>query len=245
MLDSFLAKQQAGGGTQKSHDFTIHFDPPIMLKDTNRNYEAALNKLTTMNYSWYNIRAQYSNNKLKWKKTQDSGWKTLTFTDGMYDYKTINDVLQSQIKTDKPLVRLYFDSSIFRTVLILEDVEIDFREGDFADLLGFEKKIFSGGENVSKSIPNITRNVDWVYIHCDLITREVRNVGADVLFSLSTSTLQISYPFSEEPRRLEWHPVNKKLIQSIRVYVTDGRNNSLDMNDMDMAFSLFIREVEK
>ena len=31
LLDSQLAKQQKGVGTQRSHDFTIRFDEPIFL----------------------------------------------------------------------------------------------------------------------------------------------------------------------------------------------------------------------
>ena len=48
--------------------------------------------------------------------------------------------------------------------------------------------------------------------------------------------------FHEEPYRLEWHPVNKSQIDSIRVWVTDGRNNLLDLNGIDVALSLIIEE---
>lgn len=52
-------------------------------------------------------------------------------------------------------------------------------------------------------LPDIKRSVDWVFIHCDLITRAAKDVPPDVLYSLSTSNRQISYPFKEEPYRLE------------------------------------------
>ena len=52
-LDSQLAKQQKRVGTQRSYDFTICFDKPIVL-DKNKNYKAALNEVVTMSYSWYN-----------------------------------------------------------------------------------------------------------------------------------------------------------------------------------------------
>ena len=52
-------------------------------------------------------------------------------------------------------------------------------------------------------LPDIKRSVYWVFIHSDLITRAAKDVPPDVLYSLSTSNRQISYPFKEEPYRLE------------------------------------------
>ena len=95
---------------------------------------------------------------------------------------------------------------------------------------------------VMAKVPNITRGVDWVYLHCDLISRRAKNVSSDVLYSFSTSDLRVSYPFRKEPRRLEWQPVNTSDINSIRVWVTDGRNNILDLNGTDVAISLMIEE---
>lgn len=42
---------------------------------------------------------------------------------------------------------------------------------------------------------------------------------------------------------LEWHLVNKSQIDSVRIRVTDGRNNILDLNGIDGALSIMI-EVE-
>ena len=244
LLDSQIAKQQ--NSNKKSHDFTIRFDPPIIL-DKNKNYKAALNELVTMSYSWYNVRAVYGNNTLKWKKKSDSSWKTTTFPDGMFTYDDINSFMQKKLgkvdpsdKDSDELFTLFFDSTVYRAVILL-----GLSSGSFADLLGFEKKVLDQTMNNSKFVPNITRGVDWVFIHCDLITREVKNVGSDVLISLPTSTRKICYSFSKEPMRLCWHTVNKNSIQSIRVYVTDGRNGILDMNNLDLAISIFLEKEDK
>ena len=90
--------------------------------------------------------------------------------------------------------------------------------------------------------PNITRSVDWVFLHCDLISRRANDVPSDVLYSFSTTGLQVSYPFQKEPYRLEWHPVNKSEINSIRIWVTDGRDNPLDLNGIDVAVSIMIEK---
>ena len=132
--------------------------------------------------------------------------------------------------------------SIYRVmILIHNDYELDFSQGNFGELLGYGKNVLSG-DNVERKVPNITRGVDWVYLHCDLISRRTNNVPSDVLYSFSTSDLRVSYPFRKEPRRLEWQPVNKSFISEIRVWVTDGRNNILDLNGTDIAISLMIEE---
>ena len=94
LLNSSLAKLQRTGAAQVSHDFTINFQPPIKLDSG--NYKASLNKLITMSYSWYNIDDTFDNNKIRWRKKSEE-WQTLTFPNGMYDYKDINSFLQTQI----------------------------------------------------------------------------------------------------------------------------------------------------
>ena len=247
LLDSSLAKQQRKG--QKSHDFTIHFNPPIEL-DPRKKYKAALNELITMSYSWYNIAEAYGNNKIKWRKNTGD-WQTLTFPDGMYDYKGITSFLQSKTGFIDPndedkgrIFDLYFDFTIYRIVILMaKDYELDLTDGGFASLLGFEKKILKNETNFTgEMIPDITRSVDWVFLHCDLISRRVNDVQNDVLYSFSTTNLQVSYPFEKEPRRLQYHPVNKTRIDSVRVWVTDGRNNILDLNGVDVALNIMIEE---
>ena len=247
LLDSSLAKLERGGERNVSHDFTVKFHPPIELGE--ENYKAALNRLITMSYSWNNIDSRYDNNKIRWKKKTEQAWKTLTFPNGMYDYKRINTFIQQHTgkvdptnKDSNYIFTIYFDMSIYRVVaLIHNDYELDLSQGNFGELLGYGKIVLSG-DVVGRKVPNITRGVDWVYLHCDLISRRTNSVPSDVLYSFSTSDLRVSYPFRKEPRRLEWQPVNKSFINEIRVWVTDGRNNILDLNGTDIAISLMIEK---
>ena len=212
-----------------------------------------MNKLVSLPYAWYNVRAKYGNNTLKWKKKTDSAWKTVTFPDGMYGYDDFNNFMQKELgKKDpaddksKELFTLFFDYSVVRSVILLDStIELDFSTGSFAELLGFEKKVISGETNISKFVPNITRGVDWIFIHCDLISRNVNNIGADVLYAIPTSTHDVSEIISEQPLRLEWFSVNKNWIQEIRVYITDGRNNIVDLNGQDIAISIFVDDDGK
>ena len=247
LLDSSLAKLERGGERNVSHDFTVKFHPPIELGSG--NYKAALNRLITMSYSWNNIDALYNNNKIRRKKKTEQAWKTLTFPNGMYDYKRINTFIQQHTGKVDPtnkdsdyIFTIYFDMSIYRVVTFIHnDYELDMSQGNFNELLGYGKNVLSG-DAVGRNVPNITRGVDWVYLHCDLISRRTRNVPTDVLYSFSTTDLRVSYPFRKEPRRLEWQPVNKSYVNEIRVWVTDGRNNILDLNGTDIAISLIIEK---
>ena len=186
LFDSNLAKLQRTGDRQVSHDFTINFQPPIYLESG--NYKAALDELITMSYSWYNIDASYGNSKIRWR-TKSEEWQTLIFPNGMYDYDDINRFLQTQTGKIDPkdkdsdyIFTLYFDYTLFRVVILMhENYELDLSEGKFAELLGFEKKLLTGKKNfVGAMIPNITRSVDWVYLHCDLISRLANDVPSDV-----------------------------------------------------------------
>ena len=246
LLDSSLAKLERGGERNVSHDFTVNFYPPIDLGSG--NFKAVLNRLITMSYSWTNIDSHYNNNKIRWRKKTEA-WKSLTFPNGMYDYKRINTFIQQHTGKVDPkdkdsafIFNIYFDMSIYRVVTLIDnDYELDLSQGNFSELLGYGKSILSG-DVVGRKVPNITRGVDWVYLHCDLIPRRTNNVPSDVLYSFSTSDLQASYPFRKEPLRLEWQTVNKSYIDKIRVWVTDGRNNVLDLNGTGIAISLMIEK---
>ena len=167
----------------------------------------------------------------------------------MYDYKRINTFLQQQTGKVDPtkddsgyIFTINFEFSTYKIFIIIRgDYELDLSQGNFNELLGYNKRILTGASFGDK-VPNITRGVDWVYLHCDLITRQTNNVPSDLLYSFSTADLHVSYPFQKEPRRLKWQPVNKSSINSIRVWVTDGRNNILDLNGTDIAISLMIEK---
>jgi len=99
-----------------------------------------------MSYSWYNIAEAYQNNKIKWRKNTGD-WQTLTFPDGMYDHDGIKRFLQSKTGFIDPndenkgrIFDLYFDFTIYRVVILMaKDYELDLT-GEFASLLGYEKR---------------------------------------------------------------------------------------------------------
>ena len=80
---------------------------------------------------------------------------------------------------------------------------------------------------------------DVLNIHCDLISESlVEGKETDIIFSFGTGTLQSSYHFVLEPRRMIFNPVNKTRVSSIRIYVTDGLRRPVYLNHADTAFSI-------
>ena len=106
-------------------------------------------------------------------------WKTITLPNRMHDYNGINDYIQEDAGKDtdgKGIMTLHFDISFYCTIFnINPSYEVNLTQGDYAKLHGFDKKTISDAGVVGNRVPNKTRGVDWVYIHCDLIGRRARD----------------------------------------------------------------------
>ena len=66
----------------------------------------------------------------------------------------------------------------------------------------------------------------------------------DIIYSFSTSVLQLSYSFTLEPRRITFNPINKTTISSIRMWITDGKRRLRDLKGADVSYSLILKRVE-
>ena len=98
--------------------------------------------------------------------------------------------------------------------------------------------------NVGSLTHNISEDTDVLNIHCDLISESlVDGQESDIIFSFGTGTLQSSYNFVLEFRRVIFNPVNKTHISSIRIYVTDGNRRPIYLNHAETAFSLILKHI--
>ena len=135
-------------GTSRLGDFTIKCNPPLKV-DPEKKHKLALDRLS-MTYSWYNIRSDYDNDKIKY--THDGRtWQTITFTDGMYSYSDRNDYIHQYMTKKSSLNRLKWKKSLFdklfdilstyRVLISTDgDYQLDLRGTEFGELIGFEKK---------------------------------------------------------------------------------------------------------
>lgn len=63
-------------------------------------HKLALDRLL-MTYSWYNIRKDYGNNRIKYTHNKGLNWETISFTDEMNSYSDINDYIHQYMKQKK------------------------------------------------------------------------------------------------------------------------------------------------
>ena len=120
--------------------------------------------------------------------------------------------------------------------------QLDLKTGDFGKLLGFEKKIYTASQ-YSPNLPDITRSVDNVFIHTDIISDSVvSSYKSDVVYRFSVANLPLSYPFHIEPRMPMYSNINTNSIRDLRIYITDEFNRPLNLNNIPISLILVVKE---
>ena len=126
-----------------SHDFATCFNP-VMRFDQNTDYLVAFDSLS-MSYSWYNVSSSYNNNKLKYSHDSGTTWTEIELPNGNFSYSQLNAYVQRYLesaKHSKTGIEIKFVPALFKVLIGLEDgYQVDLRTGDFADLIGFTKKV--------------------------------------------------------------------------------------------------------
>ena len=214
-------------GENRPDNFLIKFNPPLKL-DPDMKHSLAIDRLT-MTYSWYNIRSSYKNNTIKYSKDRGVNWCTITFKDGMYSYTEYNDMIyisyndyHHQYMGQKNLhttdsqgnkvfhINVSFILSTYRVLITFSDnkFQLDLRETNFGELIGFEKKLITKTEYGTK-LPNITNSIYVLNINTNAIKDSiVDGVNTKPIAMIPTDNLTRSYPFTFEPRRTLYCPVS-------------------------------------
>ena len=234
--------------SNKPSDFTIKYTEPIKL-DPNRQYELGLDRIISMSFTWFNITSELNNQKIKYSSDGGNIWKNITFPPGTWNYVDFNDFIKEQTKTKTGVetsypITLEFNNTTFKTVITLaSNYQLDLRTSNFGDLIGFNKRILISSENVGDYTPNLSQDTEILNIHCDIISESlVDGDETDIIYTFGTNDLTPSYAFTKEPLRVQYNPVNKYLINTMRIYITDGKRRIIDLNNADTAFSLILRE---
>ncbi|PFX11744.1 Collagen-like protein 6 [Stylophora pistillata] len=215
-----------------------------MRLDPNRDYFVALDEVA-MSYSWYNVSSSYDNNKLKYSHDSGMTWHEIELPDGNFAYSELNAYVQRELegsKHSKTGITIKFVPALLKVLIGLEDgYQVDVRGGNFADLIGFTKKIVTTTSYGEKS-PDITRSVDDIYIRTNIISESVvGGMQSDVLFRFSVDNLPLSYPFHIEPRKRKLAKAfNEKSAITIRLS-HDGLSGSDEM----MLTQTQIKKIKK
>lgn len=247
VLSSYSVKNEENN---KPENFTINFTKPLIL-DGNKHHVIGLNRIINMSFTWFNVNAEYNNQIIKYSSDGSPPWHEIKFPDGVWNYTDFNTFIKNITKTgDKDNytypITLEFDNTTFRvTITLAEFYQLDLSVSDFNDLIGFDKGILKERINPGDRVPNLSQDTDILNIHCDLINDSlVDGQDTDIIYSFSTSVLNLSYSFTIEPRRVTFNPVNKITISCIRIYIIDGKRRLVNLNGADTSFSLILKSVE-
>ena len=196
------AKQQTS--SNKPGDSTTKLIPELNL-EYNEQHFIALDHIS-MSASWYNVRPEYENNKLRISKDKGVNFEEVNFPSGVYDYEDLNQFIHQKIgklgDDENYGINILFDYSTYKVFIQLnENYQIDFAgSGNFNELLGFEKKTLKGSA-FGDFLPNITNSTDNIYLRCSLLSDSIIDgIRSNILFTFSTNTKIRALPFREHPQ---------------------------------------------
>ena len=140
-------------------------------------------------------------------------------------------------------ITIEFDLTSFKCFLsIIKPFALDLRGSNFGALIGFEPTVIRQTQ-YGMDIPNITNSLDTLYIHCDLVDNSiVDGEYGDVIYTISTANLRRSYPFKDGPIFKGFCEVNKTIINSIRIYITDALGKIINLNKVDTSFTFILKD---
>lgn len=221
---------------EKSEDFTIECVPPIAVTSD------SLIALKSMSIwvSWNNIDKKYENNTFKY--FDGSLWHEVTLDNGNYTLRELNNFLIKLLGDDDTPIKFKANFATQRFVIELNDnYMMDLRKGKLHEILGFEPELYDQKHQEGKFMANISRGIDDIHIHCDIITGALYNSrSSDILYSFTPSNPPGSLIKVDENHPL-FLPVNRRdYIHRIRMYVTNQDNDLIDLNNMRVLYRLLI-----
>ena len=223
----------------------ITFSQPIEL-NRNCDYEIGLNQCTLW-YSWHNISDKFENNTFQYRKDEEGGWVNVTIPNGMYNDDCLNYFLCQYFDTPKDKCPIVISSNpaSMRFVIILQEKYIFRFNSDLYQILGFEKESeISKKINEGTKLPNITRSVDKIQIHCSLVNSSIVNKSkSDVIWTFVPNT-EPGCQIVENPRQLIYLPINTNdFIYSLRMAITDQLGRPIDLNGDNVGYVLHLRKA--
>ena len=219
-------------------DFSTVFDRPIVLGG-NQRYVIGLDKVNTMTYSWHNVSPDYPNNIISYHNGTD--YKRIEFSNRCYDYTELSVYIKETLIANGDLepdqaspITIEFDLTSFKCfVSKIKPFTLDFRGSKFGALIGFEPIVIRQTQ-YGTDIPNITNSLDTLYIDCDFVDKSIVDWEyGDVIYTISTAELRRIYPFKDEPILKGFCEVNKTIMNSVRIYITDAMGKIINLNKVD------------
>ena len=233
-------------------DFTTKYSPPISL-DESKKYEAALLSIDLFN-SKPNI--TNLNNVLKYSKDNGVTWVTIELDTGSYELAAISNEIQRLMNihgdydqnADNPYyISFTANLSELKSVVHISNdaYKIDFNvPNSIGSVLGFTNETIGMGYNESPNIVNIIQ-VESILVNLDIISGSYVNGSASPTIYSFYPNVSPGYKIVERPSSsLVFCPVSRNEINSMRVWLTDQNNASIDFRGEQITVRICIREVK-
>ena len=123
---------------------------------------------------------------------------------------------------------------------------IDFSvPNNFADLLGFDKNIYSPTSTFYTSTNKINiSNLNTINIECDLIQGGFYNgVKDNIIYNFPSFTVPVGYKIIERMNPPLYLPITRKSITDIRFRILDQDCNLISFNNEEINISLHLKQV--
>ena len=229
---------QSGKNSRISTDFV----PSLELEG---RYEIALQSLKSY-YSFPNV--DEKNNKIH--VTLDGiTWYDLTFAVGCYEHKDINDELQRMlvlIGGKKDDIVLKPNKNTFQTIMtITTNVQVDFSiPNSIRTVLGFNAQIYKSGRHLSEHTVNIMR-VNSIFVHTNVIgSTYVNGAESPVIYSFFPD-IPPGGKIIVEPRVLIYLPVTLSVISRLTSWLTDQKNDALNLRGEELTIKYHLRCIKQ
>ena len=245
-------------------DFTAYFNPPLNLGDV--DYEICLLKANLWNTA-VNIDSDTVQKSIVYGYGGTGATEiTVNIPTGNYTINDLNALLQQSIVdnnlegtdvngfTTYPVV-LEANFNTNRAKFTLDDTLSDTQTGfvvnltaagNISNLLGFSEKYIIATEE-AEDIARVNGGADQYQIRCDLIRNsfDPTSSGAgqsDILYSF-VPAVPVAANIDVDPLHLVFLQVNKPIVYSIRMRLTDQAGNPINLNGEDITYNLLLRKL--
>ena len=187
----------------------------------------------------------------KYSPDNGSNWNTVTFPNETYSYSDLNDYFHQVMennghkKSDCTFdINILYILSTYKVVIEVSNIyQLDLRNTEFGDLIGFDKNFFLSTEYGTRLL-NIANSIDTLYINSDIMSDSlVGDVLTDTLLVVPTANLKRSRPFTIEPKRALFNPVSTFMIGSIRFSILDSLKRPVNLKGIDWYMNLVLRST--
>ena len=228
-------------------DFTVRFEAPIKLNSL--GWKVGVVRLQTW-YSTHNISSDTGNHVFTYSVDSGSSWKTITIPDGNYSAQELNDFIQKEMRdagdydsvNDEYYITLEPNFSTNKIKIFISNAtyRVDLSASNNpSTLLGFTEKVVTSTETGS-TIADFSGGINSWLLHCDLTSASFLNGKSSDTLLTFTPNVPSQASLDVEPRNITFAQVNKEIISSIRIRLTDENDVTLDLNGEETVVHLVL-----